>query len=211
MNKKQGQFITIEGQDGAGKTTNLQYLCNILELHDIDYIVTREPGGTPLGEAIREVLLSQNEINIVPMSELLLVFAARSQHLEEVINPALEQGVWVVCDRFTDASYAYQGGGHGLNSDIIKQIAKLVQQGREPDLTLLLDVDIATGESRVNTRNETKDRFEQQETQFKKKVRDCYLQLAHDNPERIKLVNAGLEINSVKKQVEQVILQFLKK
>jgi len=206
---KTGKFISIEGQDGAGKTTNIEFICNELADKNIKHITTREPGGTALGESIREILLARSELEINPMSELLLMFAARAQHLASVIEPALNQGVWVVCDRFTDASFAYQGGGHGIKASIIQNIADIVQQGRQPDLTFLLDVDTATGESRVNTRNNEKDRYEKQKVEFKQRVRDVYLQLAKDQPERIKLIQAAKSIDSVQKQINNGLTAFL--
>lgn len=209
MKNISGKFISIEGQDGAGKTTNLEFICDQLALKSIDFIVTREPGGTPLGEAVRDILLNRNELTITAISELLLMFAARAQHLENIIEPALIKGKWVVCDRFTDASFAYQGGGHGVDHNIIATIAKIVQKERVPDLTLLLDVDIETGESRVNTRNEQKDRYGQQKFDFKSRVRDTYLQLAENEPNRIKLIDASNTINAVKSQIEQELSRFI--
>jgi len=206
---KLGKFISVEGQDGAGKTTNIELICNELESKNIDYIATREPGGTPLGEFIRDILLSRSELDIMPMSELLLMFAARAQHLESIIMPALNKGAWVVCDRFTDASYAYQGGGHGINSNVIKELAIMVQGGLQPDITFLLDVDAAMGESRVNTRNEEKDRFEMQKIDFKQRVRGAYLQLAKSQSERIKLIDAGQEIETVKAQIKTNLITFI--
>ncbi len=207
---KEGKFISIEGQDGAGKTTNIEFICSELADKNIKHITTREPGGTALGESVREILLARSELDISPMSELLLMFAARAQHLANVIEPALSQGAWVVCDRFTDASFAYQGGGHGINSSIIQDIATMVQQGRQPDLTFLLDVDTVTGESRVNNRNEAKDRYEKQKIDFKQRVRDMYLQLAKDEPERIKLINASKSIESVQQQINSELTVFIK-
>ncbi len=207
-NVNEGKFITIEGQDGAGKTTNLDFICRQLASKGIDYVVTREPGGTPLGESIRDILLSRNELSINPTSELLLMFAARAQHLETVIEPALQAGKWIVCDRFTDASHAYQGGGHGVEHSTIEAISKIVQKNREPDLTILLDLDIETGESRVSTRNEEKDRYEQQKSDFKSRVRETYLRLAKENPHRIQLVDASKSIVEVSAQIEKVLNVF---
>ena len=206
---KAGKFISIEGQDGAGKSTNIEFICSELANKNIKHITTREPGGTALGESIRDILLARNDLDITPMSELLLMFAARAQHLSSVIEPALSQGIWVVCDRFTDASFAYQGGGHGIESSIIQDIANIVQQGRQPDLTFLLDVDTTTGEARVNTRNEEKDRFEKQKINFKQRVRETYLQLKREQPERIKLINASNSIDSVKKQIINELTAFI--
>ena len=207
---KTGKFISIEGQDGAGKTTNIEFICSELADKNIEHITTREPGGTALGESIRDILLVRSELNITPMSELLLMFAARAQHLASIIEPALSQGIWVVCDRFTDASFAYQGGGHGIESSIIQDIADMIQQGRQPDLTFLLDVDTITGESRVNSRNEKKDRFEMKKNDFKQRVREAYLQLERDQPERIKLINASQSIDSVKQQITNELTAFIR-
>lgn len=207
---KTGKFISIEGQDGAGKTTNIEFICSELADKNIEHITTREPGGTALGESIRDILLVRSELNITPMSELLLMFAARAQHLASIIEPALSQGIWVVCDRFTDASFAYQGGGHGIESSIIQDIADMIQQGRQPDLTFLLDVDTITGESRVNSRNEKKDRFEMKKIDFKQRVREAYLQLERDQPERIKLINASQSIDSVKQQITNELTAFIR-
>jgi len=209
MNNNSGKFISIEGQDGAGKTTNIEFICDQLAANSIDFVVSREPGGTPLGETIRDILLSRNELAITAISELLLMFAARAQHLENIIEPALVAGKWVVCDRFTDASFAYQGGGHGVNQDIIKSLASIVQKGRKPDLTFLLDVDIETGEARVDARNEQKDRYEQQKSDFKSRVRDTYLGLAKDESGRIKLIDASSDINDVKTQINQHLSRFI--
>ncbi|MGH1428389.1 MAG: dTMP kinase [Arenicella sp.] len=209
-NKSTSQFISIEGQDGAGKTTNLEFICQQLTKNKIPYIVTREPGGTPLGESIRDILLNRNELEITPISELLLMFAARAQHLENVIEPALRKGVWVVCDRFTDASFAYQGGGHGIHASTIQTFADIVQKNRVPNLTIMLDVDIQTGESRVNTRNQEKDRYEQQQSDFKTRVRDTYLSLAKAEPERIKLIDASNSIENVTAQISTILSEFIK-
>ena len=209
MNTKEGKFITIEGQDGAGKTTNLALICDEIAAKNINHIVTREPGGTPLGEAIREILLNRNELEITPVSELLLMFAARAQHLDSIIEPALKEGIWVVCDRFTDASYAYQGGGHGLGPSNIATLASMIQKGREPDLTILLDLEVQIGESRVSTRNEEKDRYEKQKSNFKKRVRETYLQLAEENPYRIQIVDASKNIENVSLKIQNILQKFL--
>lgn len=147
-----GYFITIEGQDGAGKSSNIEAILNVLKKHDINFVTTREPGGTELGEVLRGVLLGSNSTytgSISDMSELLLVFAARAQHLDQVIVPALEQGTWVVCDRFTDATFAYQGGGRDMGSETIERLQELVQGPLKPDMTVLLDVPVQVGEDRA--------------------------------------------------------------
>jgi len=203
-----GKFITIEGQDGAGKTTSLEYLYSEIKAKNLDCLVSREPGGTPMGEAIRDILLKRTELEINPMSELLLIFAARSQHIESVIEPALAQGKWVVCDRFTDASYAYQGGGHGIEESSIGMLESLVQGQLFPDLTILLDVDISVGELRVESRNKQKDRYEQQLTDFKSRVRQAYLSRAKEEPGRIKVINAAKSIENVQSQIKSVLEEF---
>lgn len=203
-----GKFITIEGQDGAGKTTSLEYLYSEIKAKNLDCLLSREPGGTPMGEAIRDILLKRTELEINPMSELLLIFAARSQHIESVIEPALAQGKWVVCDRFTDASYAYQGGGHGIEESSIGMLESLVQGQLFPDLTILLDVDISVGELRVESRNKQKDRYEQQLTDFKSRVRQAYLSRAKEEPGRIKVINAAKSIENVQSQIKSVLEEF---
>ncbi len=203
-----GKFISIEGQDGAGKTTNLDAICDYLKAHKIEYIVTREPGGTELGESLREVILG-SDTAIDPVAELLLMFASRVQHIEQVIKPALAKGHWVVSDRFTDATYAYQGGGHELDTNLIHQVEKTSINSFEPDLTLLLDLDVSVGLQRTNTRGERKDRFENQKDAFKERVRAMYLQRHTDNPGRIKLINASQSIEGVHEQVVDTLDAFM--
>jgi len=204
----QGKFITIEGQDGAGKTTNMDAICSQLDDLGIKYVKTREPGGTHLSEDIRTLLLDKKGLKIDSTAELLLMFAARSQHLSELIEPTLKRGVWVICDRFTDATMAYQGGGRGINETIITQLADIVQQGRQPDLTILLDVDTRIGKERVNTRQEDQDRFETQIDDFKQRVRDRYLEIAKKEPKRVKLIDASPEVSIVTQSVKNTILSF---
>ena len=207
---RKGRFITIEGQDGAGKSTNIDAIVDALDAREISYLQTREPGGTPLGEIVREILLGKDSPPIADLSELLLVFAARAQHLEQVIKPALEKGTWVVCDRFTDATFAYQGGGRNMDNSAINALQELVQQGLSPDLTVLLDVAVDVGESRAGERSEP-DRFERENVEFKKRVRATYLELAHKMPQRIKVVDASLSIDAVKTNVTQIVDEFLDK
>lgn len=202
---RRGRFLTIEGTDGAGKSTQIECLKSILDEAGINYLVTREPGGSALGERLRDVLLNQDELNISPRAQLLIVFAARAQHLEEVIVPALEAGTWVVCDRFTDASYAYQGGAGGISFDAIEVIEDWVQQGLRPDLTLLLDVPVETGQARISNRGEPGDRFEQQNLDFKNKIRQAYLDLADLHSDRIRVIDASLEIETVSEQIRNVM------
>ena len=206
-----GCFITIEGQDGAGKSSNIEAILSVLKERDIKCITTREPGGTELGEVLRSLLLGSNGTftgNISDMSELLLVFAARAQHLEQVIVPALEQGTWVVCDRFTDATFAYQGGGRDMGAETIERLQGLVQGSFTPDMTVLLDVPVQVGEDRAGARSKP-DRFEVENIAFKQKVRDAYLKLASDEPDRVKLVDANKNLKTVKETVAKLTNEFV--
>lgn len=191
----QGKFITFEGTEGVGKTTQIQLLEKYLKTKNIKCLVTREPGGTKLGERIREILLS-NDTDIDAMAELLLMFSARAQHLKDVIQPALKDNIWVLCDRFTDASYAYQGGGRGLPYANIRRIETAVQDGFTADLTILLSGDIESGMRRVAKRGD-KDRFELEEVEFFERVRHSYLNLAKANPQRFAVVDAEQTIDKV--------------
>ncbi|MBL4783298.1 MAG: dTMP kinase [Porticoccaceae bacterium] len=185
-----GKFISVEGTEGVGKTTNIQCIEEWLEARGIAYIATREPGGTALGEKIRALLLDKDNTAMAATAELLLMFAARAQHLEEKIIPALAAGTWVLCDRFTDATYAYQGFGRGLNREHIKQLEKLVQGDLHPDFTLILDIDPELGMSRVRARGEL-DRFESEALEFFDRVRAGYRERAAENPARYCLVDAS--------------------
>ena len=188
------RFITLEGGEGVGKTTNLAFIEDYLTTRGVDLLRTREPGGTPLGERIRGLLLDSDGMN--SSAELLLVFASRAQHLDEVIRPALAAGRWVLCDRFTDASYAYQGGGRDLELSVIGFLEQWVQAGLQPDLTLLLDTSIEVGMSRVRDRGAT-DRFESEHLGFFEKVRAAYLYRADKYPDRIKRIDASGSLGSV--------------
>ena len=196
MNK--GCFITLEGGEGMGKTTNLVFIRDFLVSLGKQVIVTREPGGTPLGERIRDLFLTGGEI--APETELLLVIAARAQHLRDVIEPALASGAWVVCDRFTDASYAYQGGGRHVDSVFILNLEKMVQKGRKPDLTLLFDAPPEIGIARAKNRG-VSDRMEAESLAFHLRVRNAYLLLAGLFPDRIRLVDASLPLENVQKAI----------
>ncbi|PZN80950.1 MAG: dTMP kinase [Candidatus Methylumidiphilus alinenensis] len=196
MNK--GCFITLEGGEGMGKTTNLVFIRDFLVSLGKRVIVTREPGGTPLGERIRDLFLTGGEI--APETELLLVFAARAQHLRDVIEPALASDAWVVCDRFTDASYAYQGGGRHVDSEFILNLEKMVQKGRKPDLTLLFDAPPEIGIARAKNRG-VSDRMEAESLAFHSRVRNTYLLLAGLFPDRIRLVDASLPLENVQKAI----------
>lgn len=212
-NSERGRFITIEGQDGAGKSTNIEAILDVLRAHNIHHISSREPGGTQLGEVLRSLLLGNNPEysgSLCDMTELLLVFAARAQHLSEVIEPALEQGTWVVCDRFTDATFAYQGGGRGMGATRIEALQELVQGRLRPDLTVLLDVPVDVGENRAETRSKP-DRFELENQVFKQTVRETYLQRAKSEPDRIKLVDASKARDTVRSHVIDLVTVFIEK
>lgn len=195
-----GKFITIEGSEGAGKSTNLGFIQDYLQAKQIDYISTREPGGTPVAEKIRDLLLDKENTSLGDDAELLLMFAARAQHLNELILPALESGKWVISDRFTDASYAYQGGGRGLSWEKIAQLEQWVQGSLRPDATILLDIPVDLGMQRVRDRGET-DRFEQEQLSFFNRIRDAYLRLARENPQRFHIIDTRPSLEDVQQQI----------
>ena len=192
----QGKFISIEGVEGVGKSTNIEAIKKFLEVKKIDFVVTREPGGTVLSEKIREPLLQVNNEAPGEMTELLLIFASRAQHLEKVIRPALENGIWIICDRFTDATYAYQGGGRGLKTSVIAELESMVLGELRPDLTIILDLDPETGLARAKERGEL-DRFENEKDEFFNKVRSAYLDIARSNPDRCFVIDASQNIEQV--------------
>ncbi len=204
-----GKFITIEGQDGAGKSTNLDHLAELIREQGIDLVITREPGGTTFGERVRSLVLGSTDQDFGEMAELLMIFAARAQHLEEVILPALNEGSWVLCDRFTDATYAYQGGGRDMGAERISILEDLVQEDIRPDHTFLLDVPVETGEQRAGNRS-APDRFERQAISFKQKVRQCYLQRASAEPNRFSVIDAAKSLDDVKADIETAFLAFIK-
>ena len=199
-----GRFITLEGIEGVGKSTHLDFIAARLEASGHKVLVTREPGGTRLGEAIREILLHGGDLGIEPLTELLLMFSARCQHIEEVIRPALKAGVTVVCDRFTDASYAYQGGGRGIAGERIGTLEKLVQGDLVPDLTLLLDASVETGRRRAASRGRA-DRFESEAAAFFDRVRRVYIERAMREPGRVRLVDAEQGIEAVQAQIAALL------
>ncbi|MFN6961031.1 MAG: dTMP kinase [Rhodocyclaceae bacterium] len=202
---KRGKFITLEGIDGAGKSTHLVWLVDFLRGRGHSVVQTREPGGTQLGEKLRELLLAE------PMhleTEALLMFAARREHLERVIWPALERGDWVVCDRFTDASFAYQGGGRGLPFDKLVQLETWVQGEFQPDLTLLFDLPVEVAIQRMNGAARQLDRFEREKTDFHERVRAAYLARARQMPERIKVIDAQQSCAHIQKLLEKVFVTF---
>lgn len=203
-----GKFITLEGGEGVGKTTNLAFIKDYLEQHDIPVVVTREPGGTKLAEKIRQLLLDKKSEAISEQTELLMMFAARSQHIKHVIEPALAQGKWVLCDRFTDATYAYQGGGRNMKISVIEGLENLVQGNLRPDLTLLLDAPVEVGIERAGKRG-VFDRFESEQISFFESVRRAYLLQAELYPERIKIVKANQPLADVQRAISDVIRTLL--
>lgn len=199
------KLITLDGIDGAGKTTQLEVIRQWFAAHGLPVLFTREPGGTALGETLRGLLLdAQGRVSL--KTETLLMFAARQQHLDEVILPALAAGTHVVCDRFTDASYAYQGGGRGLGAEAVAVLEQWVQGGLRPDLTLVLDVPLATALARLNAGRD-KDRFEREDAAFFARVRDTYLQRAAAEPQRCVVVDSSRSKETVKAQIEAVLAE----
>ena len=203
-----GRFITLEGSEGCGKSTNLEHIRQYLEAAGKEVLLTREPGGTPLGESIRELLLDHRQSQMCDDTELLLMFAARAQHLAEVIRPALEAGKWVLCDRFTDATYAYQGGGRGIDTARIASLEQWVQGELRPDLTLLLDMPVAAGLSRAGERS-APDRFEREQLDFFERVRRAYLQLAESHPQRYRVIDASHPLEVVQQALDVQLQHFL--
>jgi dTMP kinase len=199
---KPGKFITLEGLDGAGKSTHLAWLADRLRGAGRTLVQTREPGGTPLGEKLRALLLSE------PMhleTEALLMFAVRREHLDQVIEPALARGDWVLCDRFTDASFAYQGGGRGLATERLAILEQWVQRGLQPDLTIFLDLPAGRARQRVLDMNRDLDRFEREKQEFFDRVRAAYLDRASAAPDRIRVINADRSIDEIQKELEEII------
>jgi len=205
---KQGLFITLEGGEGAGKSTQLDYVRRRIEAAGICLHVTREPGGTPLAEQIRELLLEHRQEPMAADSELLLVFAARAQHLANLIRPALARGEWVLCDRFTDATYAYQGGGRGIAPARIAVLEDWVQGGLRPDLTLLLDLPVEAGMARAGRRGAL-DRFEREQRAFFERVRAAYLARAAAEADRFRIIDASVDIAGVQRQIDSVLTPLL--
>ncbi|ARN75540.1 dTMP kinase [Oceanicoccus sagamiensis] len=208
MSATRGLFITIEGGEGVGKSTNIDFIAQRLEQQGIDFILTREPGGTPLAEDIRQLLLNPREEAVAENTELLLMFAARAQHIAEVIEPALAAGKWVVCDRFTDATFAYQGGGRGIPMTKIADLEQWVQGDLRPDFTLLLDASVEVGMSRASKRGAL-DRFEQEKKDFFESVRTAYLNMATLNPDRYRVVDASKTLEQVQQSLTQVIDEMI--
>ncbi|MDZ5602194.1 dTMP kinase [Pseudomonas sp. RP23018S] len=203
-----GLFITLEGPEGAGKTTNRQYLAARLREQGVDVVLSREPGGTPLAERIRDLLLEPGDEAMATDTELLLMFAARAQHLAQVILPALARGAVVICDRFTDATYAYQGGGRGLPMARIATLEAFVQHGLRPDLTLIFDLPVDVGLSRAAARGRL-DRFEREGRDFFEAVRQTYLDRAAAQPERYRLLDAGQPLDAVQRAIDGLLPSIL--
>lgn len=204
---QRGRFLTIEGTEGVGKSTNLTYVQNWLSQRGIEVVVSREPGGTPFAEEIRALLLARRDEAVDETAELLLIFAARAQHLQQVIKPALARGAWVLCDRFTDATYAYQGGGRGLSLATIAQLEVLVQGELRPDLTLILDIDVELGLARARERGEL-DRFESETIAFFERVRSAYRARVQTSPSHYAVINAGQALVDVQAELDKILQQF---
>lgn len=205
---KRGVFITLEGGEGAGKSTNASWLADYLRSHGKTVLVTREPGGTEVAEAIREVLLSPDLPGMHADTELLLMFAARNEHLHTKILPALEQGTWVICDRFTDATYAYQGYGRGISLSRIAELERWVQGDLHPDYVILFDLDVTTGMARAQARGRA-DRFEQEHAAFFERIRAGYQHRAGQLPQRYPLINAAEPLEQVRQQLQFVAERIL--
>ena len=198
-----GQFITIEGIECVGKSTNAKFIETMLNKKGFKTLVTREPGGSGIGEKIRNILLFEKKDTLSPMTELLLLFAAREKHINEIIKPALENGTWVICDRFTDASFAYQGFGRELGFEKVNQLKILIQKDFEPDLTILLDapLEVITSRRKLNPN----DRFESEDKKFFGRVRNGYLELAKIFEDRVKVIDASQDIEDVQNQIKILI------
>lgn len=198
-----GRFITLEGIEGAGKSTVARFAREWLTSHGRTVVLTREPGGTPLAERVRQLVLDRQGEPITPVTETLLMFAARGLHIENLIRPALARGEWVLCDRFTDATRAYQGGGRGVSREWIEVLASSVQRGLEPELTLLLDLPVTVGLERVRARSGAApaDRFEEEPARFFERVREVYLEIARAEPRRFRIIDASRPLEEVQAQV----------
>lgn len=202
------RFITLEGGEGAGKSTCIAFLRDYFLERGVPLCLTREPGGTPLAEEVRDLLLRKRDEKVAEDAELLLMFAARAQHIAEVIRPALARGEWVLCDRFTDATYAYQGGGRGLSVARIAELERMIQGDLRPGLTLLLDLPVQQGMARAAARHE-KDRFESEQHEFFERVRAAYRQRATAEPQRFRVIDASLPLGDVQLALKAALEQWL--
>ena len=202
-----GKFITLEGIEGVGKTSNLLFIKELLESSGHTCVVTREPGGTSLGEALRGLLLNHSDDNMSADAELLMMFAARAEHLNKVILPALKSDQTVLCDRFTEATYAYQGGGRQLDVDKISDLEKWVQGDLRPDLTIILDAPVEVGRARAGSRS-APDRIEKEQDDFFQRVREAYIELSRQHPQRICVVDASVELTAVQQQIREKLAEY---
>ncbi|MBV1909201.1 MAG: dTMP kinase [Kangiellaceae bacterium] len=204
MTEPKAMFLTLEGSEGVGKTTSLKFVKEYIESLGHEVLVTREPGGTPLAEELRSILLSERDEVVETNTELLLMFAARNQHVQQVIKPALKKGIWVICDRFVDASYAYQGGGRGIDINKIKQLEHWCLGDFSPDLTILLDMSVEVGIERTKKRGKA-DRFEVEKMAFFEKIRNAYLTRAEQEPNRIIVVDAAPDPETVQLSLKSLL------
>lgn len=193
------KFITVEGIDGAGKSSHLEAIAGRIRAAGHEVVLTREPGGTPLGERLREIVLHEP---MHPATEVLLLFAARSEHLAAVIEPALAAGRWVVCDRFTDATFAYQCGGRGMDREVVRALERVVHPGRQPDATFLFDLDPGVAAARQRAQGREPDRFEREQAEFFARVRAAYLERASDDPRRFRVIDASGPLEAVRARLE---------
>ncbi len=204
MAAPRGKFITLEGIDGAGKSSHLEFICAQVRARGIEAVLTREPGGTPVGEAVRAIVL---ERAMQPRTEALLMFAARAEHVAGVIEPALAAGRWIVCDRFSDATFAYQCGGRGLPREFVVGLERLVHPGLQPDATFLFDLDPEVAYERARTRSRTPDKFEREQADFFRRVREAYMERAREHSRRFYVIDASGELAAVRDRVELAFVQ----
>jgi dTMP kinase len=208
-------FLTVEGIEGCGKTTQAKLLGEKLRHMDIPIHVTREPGGTRIGDQIRKILLHSENTDLVPLAELLLYEASRAQHVQEIIRPNLEHGIHILCDRYGDASIAYQGAGRALTADLVRKANHLATGGLQPDLTLLIDIEPEVGLSRARARNLKfvfeldEGRFEEEDIRFHRKVREGYLQLAREEPERFRIIDGNGSVEDVQQNIQEIVLPVI--
>jgi dTMP kinase len=207
---QRGKFITVEGIEGVGKSTNIDVLKNAIERRGLKVLTSREPGGTPMAEKIRDILFEHGDEPMPGNAEMLLMFASRALHVDNLIRPALADGTWVICDRFTDSSRAYQGAGRGIGQDNINTLAEWVHPDLQPDLTILLDAPVETGMGRAEERGEP-DRIEMERHDFFSRARDCFLALAEAEPERFVVIDATADIDTVRQAVAAEVNQLLDK
>lgn len=212
---QRARFITFEGIEGCGKTTQARLLGDALHAHNIPVYLTREPGGTRIGDQIRKILLHSENTDLKPLAELLLYEASRAQHVQEIIRPNIENGIHVLCDRYGDASIAYQGAGRALTADLVRKANQLATGGLLPDLTLLIDIEPEVGLSRARTRNLKfafeldEGRFEEEDIRFHRKVREGYLQLVEEEPERFRIIDGSGSVEEVQQKVQEIVFSLL--